>query len=71
MKGRPDPRDYTSVAIGLLSRRAAREGVALSASARLHVSTEAVRAELPRNEGLRRLIGIESEAGVAKLDLSA
>jgi len=29
-----------------------------------HVTTEAVLAELRRNEGLRRLIGIESEAGV-------
>jgi hypothetical protein len=31
-----------------------------------HVSTEAVLAELRRNEGLRRLIGIESEKGVPK-----
>src|SRR4051794_14911956 len=31
-----------------------------------HVTTEAVLAELRRNEGLRRLIGIESEAGVPK-----
>jgi len=32
-----------------------------------HVTTEAVLAELRRNQGLRRLIGIESEAGVPKL----
>jgi hypothetical protein len=31
-----------------------------------HITTEAVLAELRRNEGLRRLIGIESEAGVPK-----
>ena len=31
-----------------------------------HVTTEAVLAELRRNEGLRRLIGIESERGVPK-----
>jgi hypothetical protein len=31
-----------------------------------HVTTEAVLAELRRNEGLRRLIGIESETGVPK-----
>jgi hypothetical protein len=31
-----------------------------------HVTTEAVLAELRRNRGLRRLIGIESEAGVPK-----
>jgi hypothetical protein len=31
-----------------------------------HVTTEAVLAELRRNEGLRRLIGIESEANVPK-----
>jgi hypothetical protein len=31
-----------------------------------HITTEAVLAELSRNEGLRRLIGIESEAGVPK-----
>jgi Transposase DDE domain/Transposase domain (DUF772) len=31
-----------------------------------HVTTEAVLAELRRKEGLRRLIGIESEAGVPK-----
>ena len=31
-----------------------------------HVTTEAVLAELRRNEGLRRLIGIESEGGVPK-----
>jgi Transposase DDE domain/Transposase domain (DUF772) len=31
-----------------------------------HVTTEAVLAELRRNDGLRRLIGIESEAGVPK-----
>ena len=31
-----------------------------------HITTEAVLAELRRNEGLRRLIGIESETGVPK-----
>jgi hypothetical protein len=31
-----------------------------------HVTTEAVLSELRRNEGLRRIIGIESEAGVPK-----
>src|ERR1700722_17584746 len=31
-----------------------------------HMTTEAVLAELCRNDGLRRLIGIESEAGVPK-----
>jgi hypothetical protein len=31
-----------------------------------HVTTEAMLAELRRNDGLRRLIGIESEAGVPK-----
>jgi hypothetical protein len=31
-----------------------------------HLTTEAVLAELRRNEGLRRLIGIESEGGVPK-----
>jgi hypothetical protein len=31
-----------------------------------HITTEAVLAELRRNEGLRRIIGIESEAGVPK-----
>src|SRR5271165_6220610 len=31
-----------------------------------HITTEAVLAELRRNEGLRRLIGIESELGVPK-----
>jgi Transposase DDE domain/Transposase domain (DUF772) len=31
-----------------------------------HITTEAVLAELGRNEGLRRLIGIESEVGVPK-----
>jgi len=31
-----------------------------------HVTTEALLAELRRNDGLRRLIGIESEAGVPK-----
>src|SRR3954470_19936746 len=29
-----------------------------------HITTEAVLAELRRNEGLRRIIGIESESGV-------
>jgi hypothetical protein len=31
-----------------------------------HITTEAVLAELRRNEGLRRIIGIESESGVPK-----
>src|SRR5262249_20771633 len=31
-----------------------------------HVTTEAVLSELRRNEGLRRIIGIESDAGVPK-----
>jgi hypothetical protein len=31
-----------------------------------HITTEAALAELRRNEGLRRLIGIESEAGMPK-----
>ncbi|MFO0888996.1 MAG: transposase [Isosphaeraceae bacterium] len=39
-------------------------GVVLLTVALRHVSTEACLAELRRNEGLRRLIGIESEAGV-------
>ena len=39
-------------------------GVVVLRVALRHVTTEAVLAELRRNEGLRRLIGIESEAGV-------
>jgi hypothetical protein len=41
-------------------------GVVLLTIALRHVSTEACLAELRRNEGLRRLIGIESEEGVPK-----
>jgi hypothetical protein len=41
-------------------------GVIVLRVALRHVSTEAVLAELRRNEGLRRLIGIESEKGVPK-----
>jgi hypothetical protein len=41
-------------------------GVVVLRVALRHVSTEAVLAELRRNEGLRRLIGIESESGVPK-----
>jgi Transposase DDE domain/Transposase domain (DUF772) len=41
-------------------------GVVVLRVARRHITTEAVLAELRRNEGLRRLIGIESEAGVPK-----
>ena len=41
-------------------------GVVVLRVALRHVSTEAVLAELRRNEGLRRLIGIESERGVPK-----
>ncbi len=41
-------------------------GVVVLRIALRHVTTEAVLAELRRNEGLRRLIGIESEAGVPK-----
>jgi hypothetical protein len=41
-------------------------GVVVLRVALRHVSTEAVLAELRRNEGLRRLIGIESEQGVPK-----
>jgi hypothetical protein len=41
-------------------------GVIVLRVALRHVSTEAVLAELRRNEGLRRLIGIESEQGVPK-----
>ena len=39
-------------------------GVVVLRVALRHITTEAVLAELRRNEGLRRLIGIESEAGV-------
>jgi len=41
-------------------------GVVVLRVALRHIHTEAVRAELRRNEGLRRIIGIESEAGVPK-----
>jgi Transposase DDE domain/Transposase domain (DUF772) len=41
-------------------------GVVVLRVALRHVTTEAVLAELHRNEGLRRLIGIESERGVPK-----
>ncbi len=41
-------------------------GVVVLRVALRHVTTEAVLAELRRNEGLRRLICIESEAGVPK-----
>jgi hypothetical protein len=41
-------------------------GVVVLRVALRHVTTEAVLAELRRNEGLRRLIGIDSEAGVPK-----
>jgi hypothetical protein len=41
-------------------------GVVVLRVALRHVTTEAMLADLRRNEGLRRLIGIESEAGVPK-----
>ncbi|MGC1646408.1 MAG: transposase [Candidatus Sulfotelmatobacter sp.] len=41
-------------------------GVIVLRVALRHVTTEAVLAELRRNEGLRRLVGIESEAAVPK-----
>src|SRR3954471_5226406 len=41
-------------------------GVVVLRVALRHITTEAVLGELRRNEGLRRLIGIESEAGVPK-----
>jgi hypothetical protein len=41
-------------------------GVVVLRVALRHITTEAVLAELRRNEGLRRLIGIESEEGVPK-----
>jgi hypothetical protein len=41
-------------------------GVVVLRVALRHITTEAVLAELRRNEGLRRLIGIESEQGVPK-----
>lgn len=41
-------------------------GVVILRVALRHVTTEATLAELRRNEGLRRLIGVESEAGVPK-----
>src|SRR5262245_5367316 len=41
-------------------------GVVVLRVALRHTTTEAALAELARNEGLRRLIGIESEQGVPK-----
>jgi Transposase DDE domain/Transposase domain (DUF772) len=41
-------------------------GVVVLRVALRHITTEAVLAELRRNEGLRRIIGIESETGVPK-----
>src|SRR3954471_15801346 len=41
-------------------------GVVVLRVALRHLTTEAVLGELRRNDGLRRLIGIESEAGVPK-----
>jgi hypothetical protein len=41
-------------------------GVVVLRIALRHVTTEALLAELRRNEGLRRLIGIESERGVPR-----
>ncbi len=41
-------------------------GVVVLRAALRHTSTESVLAELRRNEGLRRIIGIESERGVPK-----
>ena len=41
-------------------------GVVVLRIALRHITTEAVLAELRRNEGLRRIIGIESESGVPK-----
>ena len=41
-------------------------GVVVLRVALRHIPSEAVLAELRRNEGLRRIIGIESEAGVPK-----
>ena len=41
-------------------------GVVVLRVALRHITTEAVLAELHRNEGLRRLIGIESESGIPK-----
>src|SRR6516162_10936254 len=41
-------------------------GVVVLRVALRHVTTEAVLAELRRNDGLRRLIGIESEPGVPR-----
>ena len=41
-------------------------GVVVLRVALRHITTEAVLAELRRNEGLRRIIGIESESGVPK-----
>src|SRR5262249_38081314 len=41
-------------------------GVVVLRAALRHITTEAVLAELRRNEGLRRLIGIDSEQGVPR-----
>jgi hypothetical protein len=41
-------------------------GVVVLRVALRHITTEAVLAELRRNAGLRRVIGIESESGVPK-----
>jgi hypothetical protein len=41
-------------------------GVVVLRVALRHITTESILAELMRNEGLRRLIGIESESGVPK-----
>ena len=41
-------------------------GVVVLRIALWHITTEAVLAELRRNEGLRRILGIESESGVPK-----
>lgn len=41
-------------------------GVVVLRIALRHITTEAVLAELRRNEGLRRILGIESESGVPK-----
>ena len=41
-------------------------GVVVLRIAVRHITTEAVLAELRRNDGLRRIIGIDSEAGVPK-----
>ena len=43
-------------------------GVVVLRVALRHLTTEATLAELRRNEGLRRIIGIESEAAVVSHD---